>query len=69
MTRLPAMMVFSIEPVGTSLLAIMKVVSRKAMTAAETITCSQLMSSAFQPVFSGFLFSFCSVCFFSIFFL
>ena len=56
MTRLWAIMVFSMEPVGTSLLAMTKVVSTKAMTAADTNTWIQLMSSAFQPVFGSFFF-------------
>ena len=46
MTRLPAMMVFSMEPVGISLFAMTKVVSTKAITAADTRTCTQLAGRA-----------------------
>gem|GEM_PF-5215354 len=61
MTRLPAMIVFSMEPVGISLFAITKVVRTKAITAADTSTWIQLMSSATQPVFSFFSFSLFSI--------
>ena len=49
MTRSPVMMVFSIEPLGTSLLAMIKVFSTKAMSAADTTILIHSKSSFPQP--------------------
>ena len=62
MTRLPVMMVFSMEALGTRLLAMIKVFKTKAMAAAATRIWIQLMISDFQ--LTGF-FSFSSVFFVS----
>ena len=48
MTRSPVIMVFSMEPLGTRLLAMMNVFKKKAMAAATTIIQIQLRISFFR---------------------
>ena len=60
--RFPVIMVFSIDPEGTLELAMMKLLSKKAMTAATTIICIQLRISLFFAFcFSSINFLLCCV--------